>query len=152
MRQGLPRGGEGETGSTDSRIRDKFTPGRLDSRIGRRRGPGAYAPGFWKRRRSACSTGNVFCLTAAKKAPAGKDAAAKPAPKEATPQEAPAAPPTGEIDGAPAGRAEPGGSSAASRVVPPRPLLLSVLPTAPGLTALPYSQPCRAPQRFQGGA
>uniref|UniRef100_A0A4W2HL54 Myosin-binding protein C, fast-type n=1 Tax=Bos indicus x Bos taurus TaxID=30522 RepID=A0A4W2HL54_BOBOX len=45
----------------------------------------------------------------------GKDAAAKPAPKEATPQEAPAAPPTGEIDGAPAGRAEPGGSSAASR-------------------------------------
>uniref|UniRef100_A0A8C2SIE2 Myosin binding protein C, fast type n=1 Tax=Capra hircus TaxID=9925 RepID=A0A8C2SIE2_CAPHI len=37
---------------------------------------------------------NVFCLTAAKKAPAGKDAAAKPAPKEAPPQEAPAAPST----------------------------------------------------------
>ena len=108
-----------------------------------RRGPGACTPGFWKRRRSACSTQNVFCLTAAKKAPAGKDAgkdaAAKPAPKEA--------PATGEIDGAPAGRAEPGGSSPASGS-----LLRSVLPTAPRLTALPYSQPSRAPQRLQGGA
>lgn len=38
---------------------------------------------------------NVFYLTAAKKAPKGKDEA-KPAPKEAAPKEAPAQPPKGE--------------------------------------------------------
>ncbi|XP_049478253.1 myosin-binding protein C, fast-type [Panthera uncia] len=58
-----------------------------------RRGLGAWTPGFWKKRApSSCSTVNIFYLTAAKKAPKGKDEA-KPAPKEAPPKEAPAQPP-----------------------------------------------------------
>ncbi|TKC53685.1 hypothetical protein EI555_018426, partial [Monodon monoceros] len=83
-----PAWGKEKPDLTDSGIRDKFTPGLLDSRFRRRRGPGTCTPGFWKRRTlSTCSTVNISCLTAAKNAPADKDAT-KPAPKEALPQEA----------------------------------------------------------------
>lgn len=92
-----PAWGKEEPDLTDSGIRDKFTPGLLDSRFRRRRGPGTCTPGFWKRGTlSTCSTVNISCLTAAKNAPADKDAT-KPAPKEALPQEARAEPPKGEM-------------------------------------------------------
>lgn len=71
-----------------------------------------------RRRRRVLSLGrNVFCLTAAK-GPSEARCCCQAGSQGKRPLR-PLQRPLGEIDGAPAGRAEPGSSSAASQVVPP---------------------------------